>query len=80
MNRVRLAGTAARRHGLFGLVLAAAIAVRVLVMLAFRPIMWFGGDSASYLATALRGVPDPSRVSSSIPASISADPVTGRIL
>ncbi len=36
--------------------------VRVLVMLAFRPIMWFGGDSASYLATGLRLVPDPSRV------------------
>ncbi len=54
--------TAVRRHWLFGLVLAGAIAVRVLAMLAFRPIMWFGGDSASYLATALRGVPDPSRV------------------
>jgi len=51
-----------RRHWLFGLALAGAIAVRVLVMLAFRPIMWFGGDSASYLATGLRLVPDPSRV------------------
>jgi hypothetical protein len=51
-----------RRHALFGVVLAGAIAVRVLVMLAFRPIMWFGGDSASYLATGLRLVPDPSRV------------------
>ena len=47
---------------MFGVVLAGAIAVRVLVMLAFRPIMWFGGDSASYLATGLRLVPDPSRV------------------
>jgi hypothetical protein len=53
---------AARRHWLFGLVLAAAFLVRVLVMLAFRPIMWFGGDSASYLATGLRLVPDTSRV------------------
>ena len=61
MDWVRL-GAAARRHWLFGLALAGAIAVRVLVMLAFRPIMWFGGDSASYLATALRLVPDPSRV------------------
>jgi Dolichyl-phosphate-mannose-protein mannosyltransferase len=52
----------ARRHWLFGIVLACAIAVRVLVMLAFRPIMWFGGDSASYLSTALRLTPDPSRV------------------
>jgi len=50
------------QHWLFGLVLAAALVLRVLVMLAFRPIMWFGGDSASYLATGLRLVPDPSRV------------------
>jgi len=54
--------TTARRHWLFGLALAAALAQRVLVMLAFRPIMWFGGDSASYLATGLRLIPDPSRV------------------
>ncbi len=51
-----------RRHWLFGLVLACAVALRVLAMLAFRPIMWFGGDSASYLATGLRLIPDPSRV------------------
>jgi hypothetical protein len=53
---------AARRHWLFGLVLAGAVVLRVLAMLAFRPIMWFGGDSASYLSTALRLIPDPSRV------------------
>jgi hypothetical protein len=52
----------ARRHWLFGLVLAAAVVLRVLVMLAFRPVLWFGGDSASYLATGLRLIPDPSRV------------------
>src|SRR6266699_3691631 len=52
----------ARRHWLFGLAVAAALVLRVLVMLAFRPIMWFGGDSASYLATGLRLIPDPSRV------------------
>jgi hypothetical protein len=51
-----------RRHWLFGLVLVAALALRVLVSLAFRPIMWFGGDSASYLATGLRLIPDPARV------------------
>ena len=61
MNRVRLAA-AARRHWVFGLALAGAVAVRIGVMLAFRPVMWFGGDSASYLATGLRLVPDPSRV------------------
>jgi len=52
----------ARRHWLFGLVLVAALVVRILIALAFRPIMWFGGDSASYLATGLRLIPDPSRV------------------
>jgi hypothetical protein len=61
VDRVRLT-TAVRRHWLFGIALAGAIAVRVLAMLAFRPIMWFGGDSASYLATGLRLIPDPSRV------------------
>jgi len=61
VDSVRLA-TIARRHALFGLVLAGAVALRVLAMLAFRPIMWFGGDSASYLATGLRLIPDPSRV------------------
>jgi hypothetical protein len=52
----------ARRHWLFGLVLVAALVLRILVALAFRPIMWFGGDSASYLATGLRLIPDPARV------------------
>jgi hypothetical protein len=52
----------ARQHWLFGLVLAAALVLRILVALAFRPIMWFGGDSASYLATGLRLIPDPARV------------------
>ena len=51
-----------RRHWLFGLVLVAALVLRILVALAFRPIMWFGGDSASYLATGLRLIPDPARV------------------
>jgi hypothetical protein len=52
----------ARRHWLFCLALAGAVVLRVLAMLAFRPIMWFGGDSASYLSTGLRLIPDPSRV------------------
>jgi len=51
-----------RRHWLFGLVLVAALVLRIGVALAFRPIMWFGGDSASYLATGLRLIPDPARV------------------
>ena len=52
----------ARRHWLFAIALAGAVAIRVLVMVAFRPVMWFGGDSASYLSTGLRLIPDPSRV------------------
>jgi hypothetical protein len=51
-----------RDHWLFGLVLVAALVLRILTALAFRPIMWFGGDSASYLATGLRLIPDPARV------------------
>jgi hypothetical protein len=51
-----------RGHWLFLIALAGAIVIRALCMLAFRPIMWFGGDSASYLSTALRLTPDPSRV------------------
>jgi hypothetical protein len=61
VDRVRLKA-AARRHWLFGLALAGALVLRALAMLAFRPVMWFGGDSASYLATGLRLIPDPSRV------------------
>ena len=61
MDSVGLAARA-RRHWLFGLVLLAALVLRILTSLAFRPIMWFGGDSASYLATGLRLIPDPGRV------------------
>jgi len=52
----------ARNHWTFLIALAGAIAIRILCLLAFRPIIWFGGDSASYLSTALRLTPDPSRV------------------
>jgi hypothetical protein len=60
MDWVRL-GAGVRHHWVFGVALAGAIVVRVLVLLAFRPIMWFGGDSASYLATGLHLIPDLSR-------------------
>ncbi|MGH3422451.1 MAG: hypothetical protein ACRDOD_23000, partial [Streptosporangiaceae bacterium] len=61
MERVRAVGLI-RQEWLFGIALVLAVAIRVLVMLAFGPVMWFGGDSASYLATGLRLIPDPSRV------------------
>jgi hypothetical protein len=47
----------------FTVALLLAVAVRAVTMLAFRPALWFGGDSASYVAVALRGQPDESRVS-----------------
>jgi len=56
-----LSGTV-RRHWLFVLAMAGAVVVRAVTMLAFRPVLWFGGDSASYVATALRLMPDPSRL------------------
>lgn len=49
--RERAAGLA-RRHWLFALVLAGAVALRAVVMLGFPPIIWFH-DSYSYLQTAV---------------------------
>ena len=39
------------------------LAVRVITMLGFPPAIWFGGDSASYLSTALYHAPGTSRLS-----------------
>jgi len=47
----------------FTVALLLATAVRAITATAFRPAIWFGGDSASYVATALRLHPDISRVS-----------------
>jgi hypothetical protein len=43
--------------------LSLGLAARVAVMLGFPPAIWFGGDSASYLSTALRLAPATSRLS-----------------
>ncbi len=51
------------RNRTFTMALLLAAAVRAITMVAFRPALWFGGDSASYLAVALRLQPDVSRVS-----------------
>jgi len=48
----------ARRHALFGAVLLAAIAVRVVVMLGFPGALLYHNDSAAYIATALRMEPN----------------------
>jgi hypothetical protein len=49
--RQRLAGLT-RRHGLFGLALAGALALRIVVMLGYPPIIWFH-DSYAYLESAV---------------------------
>lgn len=59
---VRATVRVARRNWLGCLALAGGAAIRVLTMLAFPPVIWFGGDSASYLGTGLHLVPDKSRV------------------
>jgi hypothetical protein len=51
------------RHRWFAAAAAAGLVLRVLTVLAFPPAIWFGGDSASYLSTALRLVPGTSRLS-----------------
>src|SRR5260370_18521970 len=47
----------------FTVALLLAAAVRVVTLLAFRPAIWFGGDSAGYVAVALRLRPDARRIS-----------------
>jgi len=44
---------AVRSHALFLTVLLAGAVLRVLVQLGFQPVIWFLGDSAAYLRTAL---------------------------
>ncbi len=48
---------------MFAVAFALGLAIRVITMLGFPPAIWFGGDSASYLSTALRLVPGTSRLS-----------------
>jgi hypothetical protein len=57
------AGHLLGRHRWFAAAAAGGLVLRVLTMLAFPPAIWFGGDSASYLSTALRLAPGTSRLS-----------------
>ena len=57
------AGRLLSRHRWFAAAAAGGLVLRVLTMLAFPPAIWFGGDSASYLSTALRHAPGTSRLS-----------------
>jgi hypothetical protein len=49
------------RHRLFAVLLVAAAALRVVVQVAYRPALFFYGDSFSYLANAARLRPEPVR-------------------
>jgi hypothetical protein len=55
--------SAPARHRLFTAAFCLGAALRVVTMLGYPPAIWFGGDSASYLSTALRLLPSTSRVS-----------------
>lgn len=63
MTRRAAAGRFLRRHGWFAAAAAGGAVLRVITMLGFPPAIWFGGDSASYLSTALRYAPGTSRLS-----------------
>ena len=63
MSRVAAAWSALGRHRLFAVAFGLGLAVRVITMLGFPPAIWFGGDSASYLSTALYHAPGTSRLS-----------------
>ncbi len=63
MNGLQAIRSFPRRNRAFTVALLLAVAIRVITMAAFRPAIWFGGDSASYVAVALRLQPDVGRVS-----------------
>jgi hypothetical protein len=51
------------RHRVFCIALLAGLGLRVVTMLGFPPAIWFGGDSESYVYSALRLSPSTSRES-----------------
>jgi hypothetical protein len=51
------------RNWIFGLVLTAGLALRVITMVGVPPAIWFAGDSITYVNTALTHVPSISRQS-----------------
>jgi hypothetical protein len=63
VTRRTAAGQFLRRNRWFAAAAAGGFALRVITMLGFPPAIWFGGDSASYLSTALRYAPGTSRLS-----------------
>jgi hypothetical protein len=63
VSRVTAAWSVVARHRLFAIAFSLGLLVRVITMLGFPPAIWFGGDSASYLSTALYHAPGTSRLS-----------------
>jgi hypothetical protein len=59
----RATGVGLARHWLFVAAFGLGVLARLLTMLGFPPAIWFGGDSTSYLSTALRLAPGTSRLS-----------------
>jgi len=54
---VRWTGRLVAAHRWFAVVLALAVAIRIVVMLAYPPILWFN-DSYNYVTDAVTGTPD----------------------
>ena len=63
MSRLTVTRSFLGRHRLFAAAFGLGIVVRLITMLGFPPAIWFGGDSASYLSTALYHAPGTSRLS-----------------
>jgi hypothetical protein len=63
VSRVSAVWSALGRHRLFATAFGLGLAIRVITMLGFPPAIFFGGDSASYLSTALYRNPSASRLS-----------------
>ena len=63
MSRLTVTRSFLGRHRLFAAAFGLGIVVRLITMLGFPPSIWFGGDSASYLSTALYHAPGTSRLS-----------------
>ena len=63
MHRVRNALRFLASHWIFSAAFAAGLALRIVAMLGFRPAIFLGGDSTSYLTTGLSLIPGISRQS-----------------
>lgn len=63
MNGIRRIVLFLARNWIFSLAFTAGLALRVITMLGFPPAIWYGGDSASYLSSAVYLRPATSRLS-----------------